>query len=67
MDHLHFLFAAYTAVWAMLFLYLWLMSRRTRRLEEQLEELQRLLEKLHRPATGEQTNHSRSTSPFEAR
>ncbi|MCX8071545.1 MAG: CcmD family protein [Candidatus Binatia bacterium] len=44
MDSLHFLFAAYTAVWAMLFLYLWVMARRTRRLEEQLQELLRLLD-----------------------
>lgn len=45
MDHLHFLFAAYTAVWAMIFLYVWVMAKRTRRLEEQLQELLRLLEK----------------------
>ncbi len=44
MENLHFLFAAYTAVWAMIFLYVWSMSRRTRRLEQQLEELLRLIE-----------------------
>jgi len=44
MENLHFLFAAYTAVWAMIFLYVWSMSRRTRRLEQQLEELLRLID-----------------------
>lgn len=48
MEHLHFLFAAYTAVWAMIFLYIWVMAKRTRRLEEQLRELLRLLEQ-HNP------------------
>jgi len=44
MENLNFLFAAYTAVWVMLFLYLHLLARRNRSLEREIEELRALLE-----------------------
>lgn len=43
MENLDFLFAAYTAVWVMLFVYLQLLSRRNRALEREIEELRALL------------------------
>ena len=45
MENLNFLFAAYTAVWVMLFLYLHLLARRNRSLEREIEELRALLER----------------------
>ncbi len=42
MDHFPFLFAAYTTVWIVLFLYVLSLDRRTRRTEKDLEELKRL-------------------------
>ena len=38
-----YLFAAYAAVWAGLFVYLLRLERRSRELEEELRELRRLL------------------------
>ncbi len=46
MDRLGFLFAAYTAVWVLLFLYVQVLSRRNRRLEREVEELRGILERL---------------------
>jgi CcmD family protein len=43
MANLTFLFAAYTAVWALLFLYILVLSRRSRSLEKEIEELRELL------------------------
>ena len=43
MENLDFLFAAYTAVWVMLFVYLHLLARRNRALEREIEELRSLL------------------------
>ncbi|GIW42187.1 MAG: hypothetical protein KatS3mg076_2764 [Candidatus Binatia bacterium] len=43
MSRLDFLFAAYTAVWILLFFYIHLLSRRNRRLEREIEELRQLL------------------------
>jgi CcmD family protein len=43
MTHLPYLFAAYAAVWAGLFVYLLRLERRSRELEEELRELRRLL------------------------
>ena len=39
-----YLFAAYTAVWVGLFVYLLRLERRSRELEEEVRELRRLLE-----------------------
>ena len=39
-----YLFAAYTAVWIGLFLYLLRLARRSRELEEEIRELRKLLE-----------------------
>ncbi|MCK6555239.1 CcmD family protein [Candidatus Binatia bacterium] len=44
MENLDFLFAAYTAVWVMLFAYLHVLARRNRALEREIEELRALLE-----------------------
>lgn len=44
MDHLEYLFAAYTIVWLALFLYLLHLDRRSRRAEQDLEELRRMLD-----------------------
>ncbi len=43
MENLSYLFAAYAAVWALLFVYVVLLSRRNRALEREIEELRELL------------------------
>jgi CcmD family protein len=44
MDHFPYLFAAYTVVWIVLFLYVLSLDRRSRRAEKELEDLKRLIE-----------------------
>lgn len=44
MDHFPYLFAAYTIVWTVLFLYVVSLDRRGRRAEKELEELKRVIE-----------------------
>jgi len=43
MEHFPYLFAAYTTVWVVLFLYVLSLDRRARRAERDLEELRRIL------------------------
>lgn len=43
MKNLNFLFAAYTAVWVLLFFYVLSLARRNRSLEEEIDDLRRLL------------------------
>jgi CcmD family protein len=43
MANLNFLFAAYTAIWILLFLYLFSLARRNRSLAKEIEELRELL------------------------
>lgn len=43
MTNLNFLFAAYLAIWVLLFLYLSTLARRNRALEKEIEELRELL------------------------
>jgi len=43
MTHLPYLFAAYAAVWAGVFVYLLRLERRSRELEDEVRELRRLL------------------------
>lgn len=45
MANLNYLFAAYTAVWVLLFLYVMVLSRRNRALEKEIEELRELLQR----------------------
>jgi len=45
MANLSYLFAAYTAVWVLLFLYILGLSRRNRNLEKEIEELRELLKR----------------------
>lgn len=45
MANLNFLFAAYTAVWVLLFFYVLVLSRRNRALEKEIEELRDLLQR----------------------
>ncbi len=45
MDNMNFLFAAYSAVWVLLFLYILTLSRRNRSLERDIEELRELLQR----------------------
>lgn len=45
MENLSFLFAAYTAVWVLLFVYVFVLSRRNRVLEREIEELRHLLQR----------------------
>ena len=45
MTNLNFLFAAYTAVWVLLFLYILSLSRRNRALDKEVEELRELLQR----------------------
>jgi CcmD family protein len=44
MDHFPYLFAAYSLVWIVLFLYVLSLDRRSRRAEKEIEGLQRILE-----------------------
>jgi CcmD family protein len=43
MSNLNFLFAAYTAIWVLLFFYITTLSRRNRSLEKDIDELRELL------------------------
>jgi CcmD family protein len=43
MSNLNFLFAAYTAIWVLLFFYISTLSRRNRSLEKEIDELRELL------------------------
>jgi CcmD family protein len=45
MANLNFLFAAYTAVWVLLFFYILALSRRNRFLQKEIEELRELLQR----------------------
>jgi CcmD family protein len=45
MENLSFLFAAYAAVWALLFVYVVVLARRNRALEREIEELRQLLQR----------------------
>jgi len=49
MDNLNFLFAAYTAVWVLLFLYVLSLARRNRSLSKEIEELRELLQRRTQP------------------
>jgi len=44
MKNLNFLFAAYTAVWVLLFFYILSLARRNRSLEEEIDDLRQLLD-----------------------
>jgi CcmD family protein len=44
MEHFPYLFAAYSLVWVVLFLYILSLDRRSRRAEKELQGLKRLLE-----------------------
>ena len=45
MTNLNFLFAAYTAIWVLLFLYVLTLSRRNRSLDKEITELRELLQR----------------------
>jgi CcmD family protein len=45
LEYLRYVFAAYTIVWAGLFLYLTSLTRRRRALERELDELRALLDR----------------------
>lgn len=45
MDHFPYLFAAYTVVWTVIFVYVLTLDRRARKAERELEALKRSLEK----------------------
>ena len=42
-EFLPFLFAAYTAFWVLLFLYIQILSRRNRRMEKEIDELREVV------------------------
>ena len=44
-SRLDYLFAAYTAIWVLMYLYIRVLARRNQRLEKEIEELRALLEK----------------------
>ena len=44
-TNLNFLFAAYTAVWVLLFAYILMVSRRNRTLQKEIDELRQLLQR----------------------
>jgi CcmD family protein len=43
--NLNFLFAAYTAIWVLLFLYILMLSRRNRTMQKEIDELRELLQR----------------------
>jgi CcmD family protein len=43
--NLNFLFAAYTAIWILLFLYILMLSRRNRALQKEIDELREILQR----------------------
>ena len=45
MDTMHYLFAAYLAIWIILALYLYSIHSRERKLREEVQRLKRMLEK----------------------
>ena len=45
MDTMHYLFAAYSAIWIILALYLYSIHSREKRLREEVQRLSQLLEK----------------------
>ena len=45
MTNLSFLFAAYTAVWVLLFVYILVLARRNHALKKDIEDLRALLER----------------------
>jgi len=45
MENLGYLLAAYTVIWAVVFGYVFLMQRRQRQLQRQLDKLQKTAEK----------------------
>jgi CcmD family protein len=49
MTNLNFLFAAYAAVWVLLFFYILSLSRRNRSLDKEIEELRELLQRRQQP------------------
>jgi len=44
-PRLEYLFAAYTGVWILIFLYVRVLSRRNQRLEREIEELRQLVDR----------------------
>ena len=54
MDNLHFLFAAFAAVWIVLFLYLMRLNRRTAEVGRQLAELESKLAEKERDTANPQ-------------
>jgi CcmD family protein len=49
MTNLNFLFAAYAAVWVLLFFYILSLARRNRSLDKEIEELRELLQRRKQP------------------
>jgi CcmD family protein len=45
MDTMHYLFAAYTAIWIILAFYLFSIHRREKKLQEEVQRLKRMFEK----------------------
>lgn len=45
MARLEYLFAAYTAIWILIYVYVRMLSRRNQRLEREIEELRALIDK----------------------
>ncbi len=45
MERFPYLFAAYTVVWVVLFVYVWSLDRRARRAERDLAEIRKALER----------------------
>lgn len=45
MARLEYLFAAYTAIWILMYLYIRVLARRNQRLEKELTEIKALLDK----------------------
>ena len=43
-PRLEYLFAAYTAIWVLVYMYVRVLSRRNQRLEREIEELRSLIE-----------------------
>lgn len=58
MANLSFLFAAYTAIWVLLFLYVANIARRNRALQREIDELRELLQRQESPSGSARDAHS---------
>jgi CcmD family protein len=60
MKNLSYLFAAYTAIWVLLFFYVANIARRNRALQREIDELRQLLQRRGSASSAEQAQDERA-------